>query len=679
MPHAYSPGCTHSCRPKWGLGAGGPLATAALLRSSIDPTLVSWLYDYNNEPTAFNWDGSVANKTDAQQLLNYMNQNNIEYVPMVSARAFQPASGPTDAGGCCFLVTNQSPSSTRSKVACSVRQMVEQLSSLRSRLNAPVRFLGTTNEPWFLSPMMTGAEAAEIWRHYLQPAASQAGLSLLSPTINRIDFLGEFLKACYDRRSNNPPCDVEQIAAFTVHEYQCAESFWRREYGNGGFRNRANSKMNGYGGKDWGAYFSARRFWVTETNCNWEDNSLPSSLPDGIEQCLRASGGRPVSHGRGSISTMNALADVVAYSWWTITNGRKAGTKQYNARLLDDQGRLLPPGRALVSVNRQDSRFGTGGSGIPCTGPLPVSPPPPPPSPVQPPASPSPTLPSPSLPPPPVSPPPTTPPTAPPPALPLPPSLPPSPLLPPLTPPSPPPPTPPPPSPPPTPPPPSAPPPSPPPPSPPPSPMAPPLLPPVSGRPWLSSALAAAESYPAAAVVLVLLSAMAAGGAFACCRGRSRARACCGQSLSIGSSARATRPPDPSSSEAPEAAPSPAKGPRTTRMLGVRRARKGDGKQTLIGSGDVRSDAPTAQIDEPPACSGLEAQRRPARLAHDRMSNGRQLPPRASDLDEVELQAMPECSFTITSQKETLPSPDLTTRSSHRHRHTYRKVLAQAI
>ena len=79
-------------------------------------------------------------------------------------------------------------------------------------------------------------------------------------------------------------------------------------------------------------------------------------------------------------------------------------------------------------------------------------------------------------------------------------------------------------------------------------------------------------------------------------------------------------------------------------MLGVRRARKGDGKQTLIGSGAVRSDAPTAQVeadDAPPACSGLEAQRRAARLAHDRMRNGRQPPPRGLDLDEVELQAMP--------------------------------------
>ena len=451
---AFEAGCTSGCRPKWGVSSGGRLETAALLTRPFDPSLISWFYDYGTNPRAFMWDtGWISPKEQGDELLEFLNENHIEYVPHVSGRFFNPLPN-EDVGGqgaSCHLLTSLSPAEFQSRTPCTAQQIAEQLISLRGMLTAPVRFLMSHNEPWFLNPGMSGAEAAEIWRIYLQPAAAIANLSLISPTLqlNHAGWTRDFLKACYDRRFDSPPCDIETIFGFSVHQYQCKESWWRGFVS--GFR--LNAVPPGLG--DWTQYLQARRFWVTETNCNWEDDSMP----DGTEQCHRASGGRPSSHGQGSLATMNEIDEIAGYSWWTITNSYDQGSKQYNARITDLDGTLLGPGRALVSINGRDARFvddpmsGT----LPCTGPV-SSPPPPPPSPpfsprpppvwplsppMSPPMSPSspPSLPvppftplptpPPSLPPPPVWPPPAPPPSTPPPAPPYPPPHPPRPSPPP--------------------------------------------------------------------------------------------------------------------------------------------------------------------------------------------------------------------------------------------------------
>ena len=73
MPHTYDPGCTSSCRPKWGVCSGGPISTAAILHGAIDPALVSWLYDYSNDPTAYDWGGDALQSEHGEELLEYMN------------------------------------------------------------------------------------------------------------------------------------------------------------------------------------------------------------------------------------------------------------------------------------------------------------------------------------------------------------------------------------------------------------------------------------------------------------------------------------------------------------------------------------------------------------------------------------------------------------------------------
>ena len=106
--------------------------------------------------------------------------------------------------------------------------MVEQLLDVKSKLAVPMRYLMGPNEPWSLRPRMSGVEAAHIWRLYLQPVAELTGLSLLSPTFtfNEMLWNRDFLVACFDLADADPPCDVESVAGFAIHEYDCRESFW---------------------------------------------------------------------------------------------------------------------------------------------------------------------------------------------------------------------------------------------------------------------------------------------------------------------------------------------------------------------------------------------------------------------------------------------------------------------
>ena len=265
--------------PKWGVLAGGQHSARVL--TTLQPfstSHISWLYNYNSRPEAFLWEGAdgaayVGHNPHAAQLPGFMDEHNLEFMPMVSGRAFQPINGPSDARGICWLVTglNGQPSFYRNYVPCSVAQIVTTLVSVRETLRVPTRYLMAANEPWFAKPeAMSPAEGVDIWRMYLQPAAAQAGLQLISPTVQLafVSWLSDFLRICYDLRADSRwPCDVESMAAISVHEYSCKESFWRDGYqergGRHGFRDAVSSALRGHGGKDWNGYLRTRRFWVT--------------------------------------------------------------------------------------------------------------------------------------------------------------------------------------------------------------------------------------------------------------------------------------------------------------------------------------------------------------------------------------------------------------------------------
>lgn len=175
------------------------------------------------------------------------------------------------------------------------------------------------NEPYhkplnYIEP----TKAVNFWIKYVQPAAKENKLKLISPTTTWKDliWLAEFLKACFD----NPKCDEDLIHAFNLHSYECEEHLWLSNHGGSPskFEKDIISLIGNswYGGKDWTKYFANRKVWVTETHCGHGPKPLDSS-----DEICRKITGQTHSDGRGSIIAMEELPTIERYAWWTIYNG----------------------------------------------------------------------------------------------------------------------------------------------------------------------------------------------------------------------------------------------------------------------------------------------------------------------------------------------------------------------
>jgi hypothetical protein len=204
-------------------------------------------------------------------------------------------------------------------------------------------------------------DAATYWRTYVQGMATRNKVKLVSPTTgvspNKISWMGSMILECYAQLSQG--CDVDTIAAFSVHDYKCSQTYWETNYGtNGVFQTKLTQFLsaNSTGaGKDWKSYVASKPIWVTETNCNG-DSGWPSTGPvDRTEQCLRISGqkadqdcGEYGKCGKGSIATMQSMDTIERVSWWNTWNQNAKGrAKTANAMLVDEDGTLYPAGRAI--------------------------------------------------------------------------------------------------------------------------------------------------------------------------------------------------------------------------------------------------------------------------------------------------------------------------------------------
>ena len=143
--------------------------------------------------------------------------------------------------------------------------------------------------------------AATYWRTHVQGLAARNNLTLVSPTTgvesNKLAWLGDMLLACWAQRDQG--CDVETIAAFSVHDYKCAEPYWRQQYGRGGqFQTKLASHLanaHGSGGKNWTRFVDERLIWVTETNCNGDTGFPPTAAVSAEEQVRPILGRRDIS------------------------------------------------------------------------------------------------------------------------------------------------------------------------------------------------------------------------------------------------------------------------------------------------------------------------------------------------------------------------------------------------
>lgn len=282
---------------------------------------VSWFYTYNQrivEPS----------------LLSWANENSIEFVPMIGWKFVHLPDGTK-----CYF--HKAP-------MCSVDDIAGLLNLTRGDMTVPPQYLISFNEPYTDDNKMTGSEIADYWRKFVMPAARQAGLRIVTATAteNNVDILAFQLKRCWDHRASDEPCDVELIHAFNMHNYNCKQSFWESHYSSSGtFRKALKAAMKDYGGRsDWDDYINARKYWVTETNCNWDGDE-----PGSETQCRRVTG-QVSSHGQGSIRTMNNIGVIERYAWWNTFNPNPDGrAKTKNARLVDAAGALLPVGKAYLN------------------------------------------------------------------------------------------------------------------------------------------------------------------------------------------------------------------------------------------------------------------------------------------------------------------------------------------
>lgn len=228
---------------------------------------------------------------------------------------------------------------------------------------------------------ISAEEAVDYWRRFLQPAAQELNLSLVTPTISQGTcrqhaygcrytgtWYANFLKACWDRReSAEYPCNVEKIAAVSVHLYKCMEDSWTSMFrpGTGQFFKDMKAQMKDYGGRSWDEFIDSRKIWVTEFNC--DDDHVGLGLPDvlpvatvqdtcrrlmGQAEALKAHGGRAWHWGGGAVRALEALASVERYAWrhaWRP--GRQVGLGPdlgLGAPLVDDAGAPQPHGLALL-------------------------------------------------------------------------------------------------------------------------------------------------------------------------------------------------------------------------------------------------------------------------------------------------------------------------------------------
>jgi hypothetical protein len=248
--------------PKKGIPFGQ--YSRAELSKQFGDAQVSWFYNYELAPT--DWQ------------VEWANANGIEFVPMVARDIIRRRDG----GRCCFEPGSPSSRCDAGEPTCTLDEVSDLLRTTKARMTTtPVTYLLGYNEPYNNDDDLQPPEAVKYWRKFVQPAAEDAGLTLVSPTTKYVSsqsqWLAQFLMRCYDARLLQRPCTVGKIKAFAVHSYDCRESFWERNYARANAQDPSNlwgnlkRALGTYGGHDWAKYVDSRPLWVTETNCFWED------------------------------------------------------------------------------------------------------------------------------------------------------------------------------------------------------------------------------------------------------------------------------------------------------------------------------------------------------------------------------------------------------------------------
>jgi hypothetical protein len=345
--------------------------------------------DLFNDLSSWFWTYSLAPNPKA---LAWGKANGKEFVPLVNLKRVLPKN--RKYGKCSFQ-----------DGSCTVDMLVEVLEDTKNAITT--RYLMGYNEPYAshqeasahgLKSLkgVNGTEGARWWRLWVQPAAERTNLTLVSPTTGissqKSDWMIEFLQACYDNKDADPPCNVEKIKVYSVHEYKCYASFWRKyaaldggddvhvrqrkcEAEEGPFKPRKEvnfyvrlkkAMRERYGDvladNFWDPYFNSVKLWVTETSCsgdlNWnkvtKGKADKPSTPTAEQSCQYITG-QSCQHQEGSVAALLGLDNVERFSWFTLFPDPSKDHPNYEsivaAAMMDTNTKEpRPPGRALLSA-----------------------------------------------------------------------------------------------------------------------------------------------------------------------------------------------------------------------------------------------------------------------------------------------------------------------------------------
>jgi hypothetical protein len=108
-------------------------------------------------------------------------------------------------------------------------------------------------------------------------------------------------------------------------------------------------------------YFEGTRLWLTEFSCAADGNynRYPNGFRDSYwygkapydEQCRRASGQKPASHGKGVIKTVTDMDEIERFAWFGLVVGRDFGDTYVGAgnNVITHDGALMPTGKLLTT------------------------------------------------------------------------------------------------------------------------------------------------------------------------------------------------------------------------------------------------------------------------------------------------------------------------------------------
>jgi len=323
---------------------------------------VSWMYNYRQR---IDVPGSPA-----PGVLRWANEKSIEFVPMIRAAYIEDISGTR-----CFFTSfggaTVSEEDRQKTPQCSMQNITDTFAQLNSEMVVKPKYLMGFNEPYVLHSHkeMAPVVAAEYYRRILIPVAAQFGYKLISPTSapqdagdlaggdglseDKMGWLVDFLVACFKNRKATPSCDYTKIPVISLHKYTCKASVWDEWFGkNQKFKtillDRLSAATPSRKAPGWKPYVDGLKFWVTETNCNWDGSR--DNGPEAEVQCNNIRGKGGAAYGVGSLRAMEKINDIERYSWWNLYNSLDRQMTQV-AKLTNEDGSLTPIGKAYRALS----------------------------------------------------------------------------------------------------------------------------------------------------------------------------------------------------------------------------------------------------------------------------------------------------------------------------------------